>query len=82
MTTPLRRLEGRRAIVTGAGAGIGRAIALRLAAEGARVAVADVDEAAAARVADELGAGQGSAMSRRVDVSRAAEVEALVGWFV
>ena len=82
MTAPLRRLEGRRAIVTGAGSGIGRAIALRLAAEGARVAVADVDEAAAARVADELGAGEGNAMSRRVDVSRAAEVEALVGWVV
>ena len=37
-----RRLVGRRAIVTGAGAGIGRAIAIRLSAEGARVMVADV----------------------------------------
>jgi len=82
MTAPLRRLEGRRAIVTGAGSGIGRAIALRFAAEGARVAVADVDEAAAAQVAAELGAGEGNVVSRRVDVSRAAEVEALVGWVV
>ena len=79
---PMRRLEGRRAIVTGAGSGIGRAIALRFAAEGARVAVADVDEAAATQVAAELGAGEGSALSCRVDVSRAAEVEALVGWVV
>ena len=82
MTVPMRRLEGRRAIVTGAGSGIGRAIALRFAAEGARVAVADVDEAAAAKVAAELGEGHGNAVNRRVDVSRAAEVEALVGWVV
>jgi NAD(P)-dependent dehydrogenase (short-subunit alcohol dehydrogenase family) len=40
----MRRLEGKRAIVTGAGAGIGRAIALRMSQEGARVAVSDVDE--------------------------------------
>ena len=43
----MRRLEGMRAIVTGAGAGIGRAIAVRLSQEGARVVLADVDEEAA-----------------------------------
>jgi len=69
------RLRGRRAIVTGAGSGIGRAIALRFAAEGARVLVADVDEAAAARVADEIA---GSGFSHRVEVSLAAEMLALV----
>lgn len=69
------RLEGRRAIVTGAGAGIGRAIALRLAAEGARVALADVDEEAAKKVASEI---EGETLVRRTDVTRADEVEALV----
>jgi NAD(P)-dependent dehydrogenase (short-subunit alcohol dehydrogenase family) len=49
------RLEGKRIIVTGAGSGIGRAIALRMADEGARVALADVDEDAAKRVAEEIG---------------------------
>jgi NAD(P)-dependent dehydrogenase (short-subunit alcohol dehydrogenase family) len=72
----LKRLDGRRAIVTGGGAGIGRAIALRFAQEGARVVVADIDEAAAEAVAAELG---DAALARQVDVSRSAAVEALVG---
>ena len=49
-------LEGRGAVVTGAGGGIGRALAARLVAEGARVVVNDVDEAACRATADELGA--------------------------
>ena len=69
------RLEGKRAIVTGAGAGIGRSIALRFAGEGARVAIADVDEEAAKRVASEVG---GEALARRTNVVKAGEVEALV----
>jgi NAD(P)-dependent dehydrogenase (short-subunit alcohol dehydrogenase family) len=69
------RLEGKRAIITGAGAGIGRSIALRFAEEGARVAVADVDEEAAKRVASEI---DGEALARRTNVARAGEVEALV----
>ena len=69
------RLEGKRAVVTGAGAGIGRSIALRLASEGARVALADVDEAAAEKVASEI---DGETLVRRTDVTRAEEVEALV----
>jgi rhamnulose-1-phosphate aldolase/alcohol dehydrogenase len=54
MPTP-RPLAGRIALVTGAGSGIGRAIAHRLAAEGACVVIADRDGDAAARVAGELG---------------------------
>jgi NAD(P)-dependent dehydrogenase (short-subunit alcohol dehydrogenase family) len=49
------RFEGRRAIVTGGGSGIGRGVALRLAGEGARVAVWDRDPEAAAAVAAETG---------------------------
>ena len=48
-------LDGRRAVVTGAGHGIGRAIARRFAAEGARVAVLDRDGGAAAETAREIG---------------------------
>ena len=69
------RLEGKRAIVTGAGAGIGRSIALRLASEGARVAIAEVDESAAGKVASEI---EGETLTRRTDVTRAGEVEDLV----
>ena len=71
----MERLEAKRAIVTGAGAGIGRAIALRLASEGARVVLADVDEQAAKNVAGEI---EGETLVRRTDVTRADDVEALV----
>ncbi len=65
------RFAGRRAVVTGGGSGIGKAVALRLAAEGARVAVWDRDGAAAEAVAGETG-GIGVAL----DVSDWAAVEA------
>ena len=71
----MRRLEGKRAIVTGAGAGIGRAIALRFAGEGARVVISDVDEESAQKVAAEL---KGYSLVHRTDVTREEEVEALV----
>jgi NAD(P)-dependent dehydrogenase (short-subunit alcohol dehydrogenase family) len=71
----MERLQGKRAIVTGAGAGIGRAIALRLAGEGARVALADVDGGAADKVASEI---DGETLVRRTDVTTADEVEALI----
>ena len=50
------RLEGRRALVTGGGRGIGAAIAGRLAAEGAEVVIGDIDDQSAGEVAGEIGA--------------------------
>ena len=66
------RLEGKTAIVTGAGSGFGAGIARRFAAEGARVMVADINEAAARAVADEIGG-----IAQTVDVSRDASVAAM-----
>ena len=69
------RLEGRAALVTGAASGIGRAVAVRFAAEGARVALLDnVDESALDAVAEEIGGAGGSAVSLVADVSNAAAV--------
>src|SRR5438309_9841424 len=66
-------LEGHRAFVTGGGSGIGRATGRRMAAEGAKVAVADIDATAAATVAREI---EGIAVT--VDVSDATAVKAAV----
>jgi NAD(P)-dependent dehydrogenase (short-subunit alcohol dehydrogenase family) len=68
----------RVAIVTGAGRGMGRACAERLAAGGARVVVNDVDEARATRVAYELAAGGADAIGVAADITSAADVARLV----
>ena len=74
----LNRLKGRVAIVTGAGRGIGRAIARKLADEAARVLVADLDREVAEETASLITAAGGEAKSHVVDVRHAAEVEAMV----
>ena len=63
-------LSGKSAIVTGGGRGIGRETALRLAEAGARLTIADMDEASAQSVADEIKAKGGSAIAVRTDVTR------------
>ncbi len=68
------RLDGKRALVTGAASGIGRATARKMTHEGARVALLDVDAAAAQGVADELE----GAIAIAVDVRDAAAVSAAV----
>lgn len=68
-------LEGRVAMVTGAGSGIGQAIARMMAARGAAVAVLDVDEAGAAHTARLIAEAGGRATSHRVDVRSAAEID-------
>ncbi|MET0145696.1 MAG: SDR family NAD(P)-dependent oxidoreductase [Ilumatobacteraceae bacterium] len=71
-------LTGKVAVVTGAGGGIGESCAKVLAAAGATVVCADLDAAGAERVAAEIVADGGKAAGRRVDVTSALEVTALV----
>lgn len=72
------RVEGRRALVTGAGGGIGAACALALAREGAAVALADIDLAAARRQAEAIEAEGGRAVALQVDLGDEASVIAMV----
>ena len=73
------RLEGKVAIVTGGAQGIGGATAIRLAEEGAKVLIADIDEAMAEKNAESIRAAGNVADVVRVDVSKHADIEMMVG---
>ena len=74
----MERLKNRVAIVTGAGQGIGRALALGLAGEGAEVVVADVNDENAASVKREIEASGGTALATNTDVSKEDSVQDMV----
>jgi 3-oxoacyl-[acyl-carrier protein] reductase len=75
------RLDGRTAIVTGAGQGIGEAIAIELGARGVRVLVTDIDAGTAARTAATIEASGGTAEAAALDVADWAAFHELVGDF-
>jgi len=79
------RLQGKVSVVTGSGAGMGRAIALRFAAEGSAVVATDVDAVAAERVAAQIVDAGGEAIAVGMDVSSpesvAAAAEVILGRF-
>ena len=70
-----KRFEGKLAVVTGGGAGIGRAISKRLAAEGAIVAIFERNLDAAKAVIEEIEAASGQASCVEVDVSSESSVQ-------
>lgn len=69
------KLDKKVAVVTGAGRGIGKAIALKLAQEGAKIIAADLDHGSAAIVAGEIEATGGDALAVKVDVSDSLSVD-------
>ena len=73
------RLDGKDAVVTGGGSGIGQAIAVRFAAQGAAIRIFDVDESAALATCAQIVAARGKASAHLCDVSNQQEVNAKFG---
>ncbi|MFA4916959.1 MAG: 3-oxoacyl-ACP reductase FabG [Syntrophales bacterium] len=73
------RVKDKVAVVTGSGRGIGEATVKRLAEEGAKVVVTDINEEGIIKVADDIKAKGGSAIAIKMDVTKIAEVESLMG---
>lgn len=73
----MNELRNRVAVITGAGSGIGRALASACAGQGMHLVLADVDDAGLAATAELLAGAQRQIITRRCDVSDASEVEAL-----
>jgi NAD(P)-dependent dehydrogenase (short-subunit alcohol dehydrogenase family) len=72
------KLKGKTVVITGAGAGIGRAIAVRYAHEGARVVVSDINKDTAEAVTDQIIENGGSAIVNVCDVADTASVEVMI----
>src|SRR5215467_719172 len=74
----MQELKDRVAIITGGGGGIGGAIALRFAHEGAKIVIAEINSEAAQRKAGEISADSGEAISVVTDVTNKSSVEQMV----
>lgn len=74
----MKRFEHKTVLVTGAGSGIGRAAALRLAAEGANVVATDIDTSALETLATEIGEAGGSVSCQPFDIGQSGQAEATV----
>jgi NAD(P)-dependent dehydrogenase (short-subunit alcohol dehydrogenase family) len=78
MTPAMQRFQGKVAVITGAGRGIGAATARQLAAEGAKVVIADLNGPGGEAVARQIVDAGGAAVAVRTDVGEQADVEAMI----
>lgn len=74
------RLQGKVAIITGAGRGIGKGIAVKFAQEGARAVIVDIDPKTAEQTAQEIQKAKGEARWIQTDVTKKAQAEAMVAF--